>query len=97
MKANRIYIVLMIVALAAVAMLTVQEAIATTAVVSVNKAQNVLIPVTNSSKFADYYQRHPELRAPLDVAIDTTDYFRRHPELRVPAKSIDLDDYFMRH
>ena len=40
------------------------------------------VPVTGESAFPDYYQRHPELSAPVTITIDTTDYFFRHPELR---------------
>ena len=57
-------------------------------------------PVLNSAPGAnapsDYYQRHPELRLPVGIAIDMTDYFMRHPELRAPAKTSDLTDYFFR-
>jgi hypothetical protein len=56
-----------------------------------------VIPVTGISEYADFYQRHPELRAPASLTIETTDYFVRHPELRTPAESDDLSDYFLRH
>ena len=60
--------------------------------------QNVVSPATGDSAFPDYFQRHPELSAPVAISIDTTDYFFRHPELRASTtKSIDLTDYFFRH
>ena len=58
---------------------------------------NAVIPVTGNSAFPDYYQRHPELRAPSEMSIDTTDYVFRHPELLVPVRQIDLTDYYFRH
>jgi hypothetical protein len=59
--------------------------------------QNVVIPITGDSVFPDYYQRHPELRAPVEISIDTTDYVFRHPELIAPVRHIDLTDYYFRH
>jgi hypothetical protein len=60
--------------------------------------QSAIVPVTGDAAFPDYYQRHPELRIPVEASVDMTDYYFRHPELRTSTtKSIDLTDYFFRH
>jgi len=64
-----------------------------------------LVPMTGISEYPDYYQRHPELRVPEGIAIDTTDYFVRHPEWAsnvqnsaIPVTSnFESSDYFQRH
>ena|SRR5687767_10451914 len=102
---NRFLLVLVIIALAAIVVLTVQEAIATSAVSQsvdlswpprpdyshLNEEPLVSIPNT------DYYQRHPELRASVqDAAIPVTDnseasdYFQRHPELSAAGVATPL-------
>jgi hypothetical protein len=59
--------------------------------------QEAVTPLAGDLAFSDYYPRHPELRIPVEIVVDTTDYFIRHPDLRVSAKSVDLTDYFLRH
>jgi hypothetical protein len=56
-----------------------------------------VVPVTGVSQYTDYYQRHPELRAPAALMGDTTDYFMRHPEMSSSRAPNDLSDYFLRH
>ena len=45
-------------------------------------ARPVIGPAASDSEYADYSQRHPELRVSVVNAVDTTDYFLRHSELR---------------
>lgn len=56
-----------------------------------------VVPVTGMGAYADYYQRHPDLRAPAAIMSDTTDYFMRHPEMSSSREPNDLSDYFLRH
>jgi hypothetical protein len=64
------------------------------------------IPVTGNSVSPDYYQRHPELRAPAGMAVEMNgDFALRHPEwasgeqsVAVPVTGISNSlDYFQRH
>jgi len=59
--------------------------------------QKAIIPLTGEAAFPDYFQRHPELSAPVEVSVDTTDYYFRHPGLSASVESLDLTDYFFRH
>jgi len=60
--------------------------------------QNAVIPLTSASAFPDYFQRHPELSAPLILGVGASDYFQRHPELSASVeRSVDTTDYFFRH
>ncbi|HXD11044.1 MAG TPA: hypothetical protein VN653_13345, partial [Anaerolineales bacterium] len=56
---------------------------------------SVVIPVTGDSAYADDYQRHLELMAPVR-SIDLTDYFRQQA-LKSTVKAVDLTDYYFRH
>jgi hypothetical protein len=56
-----------------------------------------IVPVTGSTEFLDYFQRHLALCAPAGIAVDTADYFLRHSEVQPSVPSMDLSDYYLRH
>ena len=72
-------------------------ATALVAVPSTAAPKSAIIPVTDSSEWPDYYQRHPQMHILAGGVVDTTDYFFRHPELRATVNSVDLTDYIFRH
>jgi hypothetical protein len=98
MSTNRLLVVVIAVALAAVAALTIREGLATQAATSGYSEQRSPESITVVS--TDYWARHPELRQPAAWRLDTarsgyfanhspksitsvsTDYWTRHPELR---------------
>ena len=60
----------------------------------------LIIPITGNldTSGSDYYQRHPELSAPVRIDAGYSDYFERHPDLSAPAgTSFDTTDYYFRH
>jgi hypothetical protein len=67
--------------------------------------QDMVIPRTGFSESPYYFRRHPELRVPGAVIIDTTgDLYLRHPEWAVSAEAAvpvtglsESPDYFQRH
>jgi hypothetical protein len=64
----------------------------------VSNNSNASIPVAGASDAVDYFQRHPELRTSIGIAIDLTDYSSRHPELSLSTNDVlAASDYFMRH
>ena len=87
---NLYLIVALAIALVAILSLAVVPTIVT--------PKSAVIPVTGMSEYADYYQRHLELRVPGATTVDMTgDFYLRHPELRPSRESNDLSDYFLRH
>jgi 6-phosphogluconate dehydrogenase len=65
-----------------------------------------VIPVTGASGSPDYFQRHPELKAPAGVAVEMNgDFALRHPEwasreqnVAIPVTGISESlDYYQRH
>jgi hypothetical protein len=69
---------------------------------SIAAPQPAPIPVTGMSEAWDYYQRHPELKAPAGSAVEMNDDFAlRHPEdqsVAVPVTGISESlDYYQRH
>ncbi len=53
-------------------------------------------PPPSSADLSDYFQRHPEMRLPVQV-VALSDYIQRHPEVLRPGNSRDLSDYYLRH
>jgi hypothetical protein len=106
MSANRLFVLMIAVALAVVAALVVRQGIATKASSSATdrlsdyalRHPDVSIPVTGQqidTAGSDYFQRHPELAAA--PGADTTDYAARHPEFsRAAAQPVDCADYYFR-
>jgi hypothetical protein len=65
-----------------------------------------VIPVTGVSESPDYFQRHPELKAPAEIAVEMNgDFALRHPEwagreqdVANPVTGIsEALDYYQRH
>ena len=80
--------------------------LAFTVVPSIAAPKPALIPVTGASEYADYYQRHSDLRLSTVNAFDmTADFYQRHPEwisnvqiAAVPMTGVsESSDYFTRH
>ena len=73
---------------------------------SIAAPKSAVIPVTGASEYADYYQRHSELRVPGATIVDvTSDFYLRHPEWTgnvlnevVPVTGLpESPDYYQRH
>jgi hypothetical protein len=73
---------------------------------SVAAPKATVIPVTGVSESLDYFQRHPELRAPAGIAVERhSDFALWHPEWASQGQTIAIPvtgnsealDYYQRH
>ncbi len=109
MSTNRFIVMLVAVALAVVAALTVREARATSAVIQAGQQNDdyalrhpgALLPSAQQAWFyegSDYALRHPILSAAVRIDPQTDDYALRHPELSAAMQiNSQEDDYALRH
>ncbi len=96
MLTKRMSTIAIVIAVAAVAVVTASFAVAPR---SAQPADDFalrhpnFVPGSQASGIvaSDYFQRHPELWS----VVDTSDYFLRHPELQTGIG--DPSDYFLRH
>lgn len=108
MSPNRLFVLVIAVALAVVAAFVIREGMVTKAIAPATdrlddyalRHPNLSIPVTGPKldiAGSDYYERH-RAESMAVSAVDTTDYAARHPGLNLPlARRADLTDYYYRH